>query len=60
MGAALSRRLGKAVGTRVVDPDDRDLIFKASLQAETWEDLPTETRRLVEEIESRPQGLGGR
>lgn len=60
MGAALSRRLGKAVGTRVVDPDDRDLIFDASQRAETWEDLPPKIRRLVEEIESRPQGLGNR
>lgn len=60
MGAALSQRLGRAVGTRVVDLEDRDLIFDASQQAETWDDLPAKIKRLVEEIEARPQGLGDR
>jgi hypothetical protein len=60
MSAALSRRLGEAVGTHVVHPDERELIFNAALVADTWEDLPVKVQRLVAEIEARPDELGGR
>lgn len=58
--AELSRYLGQVLGTHVVEPDERQLVFVASQQADTWEDLPVEVRRLVKEIEARPVGLGGR
>ena len=60
MSPDLSRRLGAAVGTRVVSPDERSAIIAALPGVEEWPDLPAEIRQLVEEIESRPEGLGDR
>lgn len=53
-GAELSRYLGEILGTHVVDPDDRQLIWLASERARTWDDLPVEVQRLVKKIESQP------
>jgi len=50
----LSRRLGEAVGTHAVDPDEQKLIFDAYNQAEDFDDLPSEIQQLVQDIEASP------
>ena len=54
MNAELSRRLGSALGTHVVTPEERTMVARPAGQAMTWDDLPDPVRRLVEEIERRP------
>ena len=52
----LSRRLGKAVGTHSVTPDERTSIIEA-FEADgvtNFDDLPQDVRDLVEAIEDRP------
>lgn len=52
-GAALSRRLGDALGTRTVSPGERQTVVTAAVQVEVWDDLPPDVRTLVETIEQR-------
>jgi hypothetical protein len=54
MGPELSRRLGRALGTREVTPAERATVAKAAEAADTWEDLPEPVRKLVTAIEERP------
>ncbi len=54
MNGDLCRRLGKALGTHDVTPDERRTVARASEDAETWDDLPVNVRSLVTEIEQRP------
>lgn len=57
MTPELSQRLGQALGRHPVVPQERAAVTAAALKAETWEDLPTKIRALVEDIESRPPGM---
>jgi hypothetical protein len=50
----LSRRLGRAVGTKQVTADERRRIADAADHAEIWDDLPADVRALVIDIEGRP------
>lgn len=54
MNADLSRRLGQALGTHDVPPDDRRAITDAATLADTWDDLPGPVQELVTEIEQQP------
>lgn len=54
MRPSLSRRLGAAMGTRVVEPEDQARIREAARTAEDWRDLPAGVQRLVEDLERRP------
>jgi len=54
MTPELSRRLGEAVGTRIVSPQEQKIIRDAAALAQSWADLPADVQQLVVEIESRP------
>jgi HK97 family phage prohead protease len=54
VNADLCRRLGKALGTHDVTPDERRTVARAAEAADTWDDLPPQTRALVLDIERRP------
>lgn len=49
----LSRRLGRALGSRPVDPDDRRAVIDAAETANTWDDLPAPVRSIVRRLERR-------
>ncbi|MES2211114.1 MAG: hypothetical protein V4515_13195 [Chloroflexota bacterium] len=51
MTPALSRRLGRALGTAVLPADDRWRIVDAAAKANTFADLPADIQRLVESLE---------
>lgn len=54
MNADLCRRLGQALGTHDVSPQDRRTVAEAATVAETWEDLPGPVQQLVTAIEQQP------
>lgn len=55
MTPELSRRLGLALGTHRVSPDERErVIADIGHDARTWDDLSPTIRDLVEQIEDRP------
>ena len=54
MSPELSRRVGEALSTHVVTPDERLRILAAMETAESWDDLPATIQRLLLEIEARP------
>lgn len=54
MTPELSRRLGQALGTHSVSPQERTAVVLGASGAETWPDLPEEVRALVTSIEQRP------
>lgn len=54
MGPELSRRLGRALGTKTVPLDEQATVRDATRTAEVWEDLSPEVQALVEQIESQP------
>jgi hypothetical protein len=56
-GPELSRRLGRALGSRPVDPTLRAQINEAAEKVETWEQLPPRVRQVVEELERQPTSL---
>lgn len=53
MSPEVSRRLGLILGRHHVTPDERDRIISAALDAQGWEDIPRDIRRLLAEIERR-------
>lgn len=55
--ADLSRRLGRAIGTKATTADERAQIHAASLQAKSWAEFPVGTKALVEAIEARPDQI---
>lgn len=57
---ALSHRIAKAFNTRVgllLPRDDREKIVKAVEEAETWENLPSDIKQVIEEIEENPNNI---
>jgi hypothetical protein len=58
MTPELSRRVGRALGTRSVTPQERSQVATAVDAAGSWADLPPGIRALVEDIELRPPTFG--
>lgn len=51
----LELRLTELLGTRDVHPDDRIAIQDAYADAPTWDDLPTDIRFMIENLEQLPR-----
>lgn len=51
MGPELSRRLGAVLGSRTVPMAVRLQVIADAGSAQTWDDLPEDTKRLIEDLE---------
>lgn len=51
MGPELSRRLGAVLGSRTVPMAVRLQVIAAAATAQTWDDLPDDTKRLIEDLD---------